>query len=120
MNKNIYKQDELNTQELHSALNPTQAEFVAFLSSIKIPEQSKVHTSPYNRLFMSMALACSVFVFVSVYSYNSPTVLLEIGAYNRAVNLEARNVEKEVMKLSGDDEILSNNPLVTEEELAMI
>lgn len=120
MNNNTHKQDELNTKELHSALNPTQIEFAAFLRSIEIPEQPRVHLSPYNRLFMSMALACSVFVFVSIYSYNSPAVLLEIGAYNRAVNLEAKNVEKEVIKLSSDEELLSNEPLVTEEELAMI
>jgi hypothetical protein len=120
MNNNTHKQDELNTAELHSALNPTQAEFMAFLRSIEIPEQQRIRMSPYNKIFMSMALACSVFVFVSVYSYNNPAVLLEIGAYNRAVNLETKSVEKEVMKLSSDEELLSGDPLVTEEELAMI
>lgn len=110
----------LGSESLRESLSPTQKEFHHFLNSIELPKREERHISPYNKLFMSMALACSVFVFISIYSYNSPMVLLEIGAYDRAIHIEADNAHTQIMELSSNDEIFENDPIVTDEELAMI
>lgn len=120
MNKDTHTIHTIDTTRLQQSLSPTESEFHTFLDAIELPQKKVVHMSPYSKIFVGAAFACSLFIVVSVYSYNNPTILFQMGAYDRALSIETQNVQSEIMLLSNQDDILNYEPLATEEELAML